>query len=76
MSAQAAPPVQKETEETGGDSQPDVTLSSHNSMGNLDPALGQSVKGSQQLGDHDPIRYKGSTYWGSSRSILGFYMYG
>ena len=49
MSAQADPPVQKETEETGGDSQPDVTLSSHNSMGNLDPALGQSGKGSQQL---------------------------
>ena len=39
MSAQADPPVQKETEETGGDSQPDVTISSHNSMGNLDPAL-------------------------------------
>ena len=32
MSAQADPPVQKKTEETGGDSQPDVTLSSHNSM--------------------------------------------
>ena len=22
-----------------------------------------------------PIRYKGSAYWGSSRSILAFYMY-
>ena len=54
MSAQADPPVQKETEETGGDGQPDVTLSSHNSMGNLDPALGQSVQGSHHEGDHDP----------------------
>ena len=60
MSAQADPPVQKETEETGGDSQPDVTLSSHNSMGNLDPALGQSVEGSQ-VGDHDPAPRHGST---------------
>ena len=68
MSAQADPPVQKETEETGGDSQPDVTLSSHNSMGNLDPALGQSVKGSQQLGDHDPAR--GQTGKGSHRFPL------
>ena len=56
MSAQADPPVQKETEETGGDRQPDVTISSHNSMDNLDPALGQTGKGSQQLGDHDPGR--------------------
>ena len=65
MSAQADPPVQKETEETGGDSQPDVTISSHNSMGNLDPALGQTGKGSQQLGDHDPAL--GQTGKGSRR---------
>ena len=74
MSARADPPVQKETEETGGDSQPDVTISSHNSMGNLDPALGQSVKGSQQLGDHDPAlgqTGKGSQQLGDRDPALG-----
>ena len=74
MSAQADPPVQKETEETGGDSQPDVTLSSHNSMGNLDPALGQSVQGSHHEGDHDPApgqAGKGSQQLGDHDPALG-----